>query len=332
VAAGRVIDVQAHVVPRVYLDRLASRADLPRVERDAGTGRCWIHSGPGLRTPVASAMVDLETRLAEMDAAGVDVELLSTTLPGVEMFEDTAFGVDLARATNDELASIVTSAPDRFLAMAALPLQDPPAARRELKRTVSELGFAAGGLYTNVQGRMLDDTSLELDQLFELAQRLDVPLFLHPTYPVAAPHVQDSNLIPIIGFMLDTTLAATRLIFSGLLARYPALKLVVHHLAATLPFLIRRIDYESGRMPNGWARIGEAPSEAFKRLWVDVVNPDPETIRMTRQLLGLDRLVFGTDHPFWDPRDAMRTVGALGWPPDATAALLGGNAARLLKL
>jgi predicted TIM-barrel fold metal-dependent hydrolase len=179
---------------------------------------------------------------------------------------------------------------------------------------------------------MLDDPTVELDALFSLAEALDVPLFLHPTYPVVAPYVQDHNLIPIVGFMLDTTLAVTRLIFSGLLARHPALKLVVHHLAATLPFLIKRIDYESGRMPNGWASIGEVPSQALKRLWVDTVNPDPAAIRMARDVFGVDRLLFGTDHPFWDPRDAMNTARALEWPPDDLLALLGGNAARLLKL
>jgi len=329
---ARVIDVQAHVVPRVYLERLTGRAGFPRVEHEADADAWWIHSGPGLRTPVTPAMVDLEVRLTEMDVAGVDLQLLSTTLPGVEMFEDAVFGVELARAANDELAAIVRSAPNRFMGMAALPLQDPPAARAELERATGELGFPAAGLYTNVQGRMLDDPSLELDKLFDLAERLDVPLFVHPTYPVVAPYVQDGNLIPIVGFMLDTTLATTRLIFSGLLARHPDLKLTVHHLAATLPFLIRRIDYESGRMPNGWARVGEAPSAALRRLWVDTVNPDPAAIRMARELLGLDRLLFGTDHPFWDPSDAMRTARALEWPPDELLALLGGNAARLLKL
>jgi aminocarboxymuconate-semialdehyde decarboxylase len=132
--------------------------------------------------------------------------------------------------------------------------------------------------------------------------------------------------------MLDTTLATTRLIFSGLLGRHPALKLVVHHLAATLPFLIRRMDYESGRIPNGRAGPGEAPSSAFKRLWLDTVNPDPAVIAMARELVGPEQLVFGTDHPFWQSEDAMRTVRALEWPPDQTMALLGGNAARLLKL
>jgi predicted TIM-barrel fold metal-dependent hydrolase len=327
---GRVIDVQAHVLPRVYLERLAGMAGVPRVERDAD--RWWIVSGPGLRTPVSQAMIDLETRLAEMDAAGVDIQLLSTTLPGVEMFADSAFAVELARATNDELADMVRVAPDRLLGMAALPLQDPAAARAELQRAQGELGFRAACLYTNVGGRMLDDPTLELGALFELAARLDVPLFLHPTYPVVAPHVQDGNLIPIVGFMLDTTLATTRLIFSGLLRQHAGLKLVVHHLAATLPFLIKRIDYESGRMPRGWERVGEAPSEAFKRLWVDAVNPDPAAIAMTRDLLGVERMLFGTDHPFWDPKDAMRTARALEWPPDDLMALMGGNATRLLKL
>jgi predicted TIM-barrel fold metal-dependent hydrolase len=329
---GPVIDVQAHVVPRVYLERLVGRSGFPRVERDADADRWWICSGPGLRTPVTRAMIDLQTRLADMDVAGIDVQLLSTTLPGVEMFQDAAFGVELARSTNDELAALVGSAPDRLLGMAALPLQDPAAARAELERAHTRLGLIAAALYTNVGGRMLDDPALELDALFELAEVLDVPLFLHPTYPVVAPYVEDGNLIPIVGFMLDTTLATTRLIFSGLLGRHPRLKLVVHHLAATLPFLIKRIDYESGRMPNGWARVGEAPSEALRRLWVDAVNPDPAAIRLTRDLLGLDRMVFGTDHPFWDPKDAMRTALSLEWPPDELLALLGGNAARLLKL
>jgi aminocarboxymuconate-semialdehyde decarboxylase len=329
---GRVIDVQAHVAPRVYLERLTGLSGFPRVERDPDADRYWIYSGPGLRTPVTRAMIDVELRLAEMDIAGVDVQLLSTTLPGVEMFDDGDFGSGLARAANDEIASIVSEYPERFLGMAALPLQDPAAARAELKRAHDELGFPAAALYTNVAGRMLDDPSLELDALFELAERLDIPLFLHPTYPVVAPYVQDANLIPIVGFMLDTTLATTRLIFSGLLAQHPGLKLVVHHLAATLPFLIRRMDYESGRMPDGWARIGEAPSASFKRLWVDAVNPDPSAIRMAREVLGLDRLLFGTDHPFWDPNDAMRTARSLEWPPDELLALLGGNAAHLLKL
>ena len=158
---ARVIDVQAHVLPRVYLERLDGRSDFPRVERDAD--RYWMFSGPGLRTPVSPAMIDLDVRLADMDAAGVDVELLSTTLPGAEMFVDANFGISLAQAANDELARIVSDHPDRFLGMAALPLQAPSAARAELQRAAQQLGFRAGCLYTNVAGRMLDEPSLELD-------------------------------------------------------------------------------------------------------------------------------------------------------------------------
>jgi predicted TIM-barrel fold metal-dependent hydrolase len=328
---SRVIDVQAHVVPRVYFELLKASASLPRIETDS-EGRSWILNGPGLRTPVTPAMTDLEIRLAEMDAAGIDVELLSTTLPGPEMFGDADFGIRLARGANDELSSIVRAHPSRFAGMAALPLQAPAAARQELERAHAELGFPAACLYTNVGRRMLDDPSVELDALFDLAERLNMPLFVHPTYPVSAPFLQDNNLIPIVGFMLDTTLAVTRLIFSGILRRHPGLKLVVHHLAATLPFLIRRMDYESGRIPNGQAGPGEPPSAAFSRLWLDTVNPEPAAIAMARELVGPDRLLFGTDHPFWRPADAMRTVRMLEWPPDQTLALLGGNAARLLEL
>jgi predicted TIM-barrel fold metal-dependent hydrolase len=311
--------------------RLLDYPSSPRVERDAD-GRLWVLNGPGLRTPVSAAMTDIDVRLAEMDQAGIDLELLSTTLPGVEMFDDAEFASALARAANNELASLQRDYPARFAGMAALPLQAPAAARAELERVHDEHGFNAACLYTNVGGRMLDDPSLELDALFDQAERLDVALFLHPTYPVVAPFTQDHNLIPIVGFMLDTTLATTRLIFSGILRRHPGVKLVVHHLAATLPFLIRRMDYESGRMPQGQAGPGEPPSAAFRRLWLDSVNPDPAAIAMARELVGADRLLFGTDHPFWQPSDAMRTVRTLEWPPDETMALLGGNAARLLGL
>jgi predicted TIM-barrel fold metal-dependent hydrolase len=277
-------------------------------------------------------MTDVDVRLAEMDRAGVDVEVLSTTLPGPEMFGDSDFGIELAHRANDDIAELVRQYPTRFAGMATLPLQHPAAARRELEHAHLELGFPSACLYTNVAGRMLDDPSLELDALFDVAERLDVPLFLHPTYPVVAPFVQDRNLIPSVGFMLDTTLAVTRLIFSGLLKHHPALKLVVHHLAATLPFLIRRLDYESGRMPGGQVGPGEPPSNAFRRLWLDTVNPDPAAIAMAREVIGPDRLLFGTDHPFWEPADALRTLRALEWPPGEMLAVLGGNAARLLKL
>src|SRR6266508_4639862 len=200
-ASVRVIDVQAHVVPRVYLERLVDRSGYPRAER-AGD-KWWLCSGPAPRAPVSPAMADMDVRLRDMDAAGVDVQLLSTTLPGVEMFADPSFGVELARSANDDLAALVHASPDRFLGMAALPLQAPAAARDELRRATQELGFPAGCIYTNVGGRMLDDLGLELHALFSTAETLDVPLFLHPTYPVVAPHVQDNNLIPIIGFMLD---------------------------------------------------------------------------------------------------------------------------------
>jgi predicted TIM-barrel fold metal-dependent hydrolase len=327
----RIVDVQAHVVPRIYLERLVGRSTPPYAERD-DAGRWWLVSGPGLRTPVTPAMIDVDVRLTEMDRAGIDLEVLSTTLPGPEMFEDADFGVELAQRANDDIAELVRQHPNRFVGMATLPLQDPAATRRELERAHDELGFPAACLYTNVAGRMLDDASLELDTLFALAERLDVPLFLHPTYPVVAPFVQDCNLIPIVGFMLDTTLATTRLIFSGLLKHHAGLKLVVHHLAATLPFLIRRLDYESGRMPGGQLGAGELPSVAFKRVWLDTVNPDPAAIAMARELVGPERLLLGTDHPFWEPADALRTLRALEWPPDDMLAVLGGNAARLLKL
>jgi len=273
-------------------------------------------------------MTDVDVRLAEMDRAGVDVEVLSTTLPGPEMFRDADFGIELAHRANDDLAELVHQHPSRFAGMATLPLQHPAAARRELERAHLELGFPAACLYTNIAGRMLDDPSLELDTLLEVAERLDVPLFLHPTYPVVGPYVQDRNLIPIVGFMLDTTLAVTRLIFSGLLKRHSAVKLVVHHLAATLPFLIRRLDYESGRIPGGQVGPGESPIDAFKRLWLDTVNPDPAAVAMARELVGPDRLLLGTDHPFWEPADALRTIRALEWPPDEMLAVLGGRSTR----
>ena len=324
----RIVDVQAHYLPRAFIERLEGARGYPRIERQGD--RLVLCHGPGLGHPALPAMYDIEQRLKEMDAAGVDVQLLSTTLPGPEMLSDPHEGAELARAANNETASIVRAHAGRFAGMAALPLRDGAAAVRELERAHFELGFPAAGLYSNVAGVPLDEAGLE--PLFERAAELGTVLFLHPTYPLLGESCRDHNLIPMLGFMLDTSLAVARLLFSGLLRRLPHLKLVVHHLGGTLPFLLGRMDYESGRIPGGREGVGEPPSRAFARLYLDVASMNPGAIRLARHWVGAKRLLFGSDHPFWDMTDGLRCVKEVGLSAEEEAAVLGANAAQLLHL
>jgi uncharacterized protein len=203
------------------------------------------------QSPLAANLEDLgEGRLAAMDAAGIDLQVISHTTPGVQHLEDGATAVDLARESNDQLARAVAAHPDRFAAFATLPTPDPGAAADELERAVSELGMKGAMVNGHTSGRFLDDPAF--DVLLARFERLGVPLYLHPTEPV--PAVRDAyytGFAPAVSWFLsaaawgwhaETGLHVLRLVLGGVFDRHPGLKLVVGHMGEMLPFMLARVD------------------------------------------------------------------------------------------
>jgi predicted TIM-barrel fold metal-dependent hydrolase len=323
---ARRIDVHTHYLPNALVAALEAREELPRISRN-GSKRV-IEYGSGNGHPLLPAMVDLDRQFAEMAAAEIDFAVLSVNVPGADWFP-AADGVAVAREVNDELAELSRREPDRLAAMALLPMQAPGAAASELERAVGA-GLRGGIVYSNIAGQDLDAAGCT--PVLDAAAALDVPLMIHPTYPLSAAATNAYALIPTVGFLVDTTMAALRLIFAGLYERHPDFKLYLCHAGSLLPHLAGRIDYEGSRFPGGHGRLEAPPSERLAQLYTDTVCGWPPALRSVFELVGTDRVMFGSDYPFWEAAKTVQTVAASELDPSTRARVEAANAVRLFGL
>lgn len=321
------IDFQTHIAPHEYVKELSKRKILPYVKTDGQKNFLFYAEGAGY--PIVSEMHDIEKRIKDMNAAGVDVQCLSLGVPGTDPFEPE-LGLALSRKVNDEIAEIVEKYPDRFVGLANLPLQNIDGAVDELDRAVNDLGMKGVMIYSNVAGRPLD--SPELWKFYDKAARLRIPIFIHPTLPVMAEALREYQLIPVVGFLFDTTTAMLRIIFNGVLEKYPSLTFVLPHMGSTIPYLIGRIDYESGRLPGGRGSIPRAPSEYFKSVYVDTVTLHIPAMQCAYETIGIERIVFGSDYPFWDVPIQIRDIENWGIPKEEKEKIYSKNAIKILRL
>jgi aminocarboxymuconate-semialdehyde decarboxylase len=323
---AQTIDIHTHYLASTLVAALERRTELPRVS-DGPRGR-QIEYGKGNIHPVLPNMGDVELRLREMDEQGIDVALLSINIPGVDWFPP-GDGPIVARDVNDELADLVAAHPDRFAALATLPMQAPDAAAAELERAMSS-GFSGAMIYSNVAGGNLDQPQLRV--VFDTAARLGAPLYIHPTFPLTAATVDAYALIPTLGFMFDTTTAAVRLVLDGLYERHPDFRLVLAHAASLLPQLAGRIDYEAERHANGRGALSIDPSQHLRLIYTDSVCVWPPALRSALDLVGPWRMMFGSDYPFWDPSRGFQTLDAAGLDPDTLTAIRDNNARAVFRL
>jgi aminocarboxymuconate-semialdehyde decarboxylase len=233
---------------------------------------------------------------------------------------------------NDEFGQIKEKYPDRFTALATLPVQEPQAAVAELERAVKECGLPGALLFSNANGRPLD--SKELIPIYEKAVKLDVPIFIHPTTPINYAAMDDYRLVPIMGFTVDTALAVIRLVFSGVLKRLPNLKLVASHLGGVFPYLRGRIDVAYNAYPECKINISEPPSVYLKKIWADSVCYNSDIFMSTYAFSGAEKLVLGTDfpHEIHDLHNAVERIKGLKISEEQKEQILGENAIKLLKL
>lgn len=246
-------------------------------------------------------------RLAQMDAAGIDFQILSLFDPGVQEESDVARAVDYARRANDDLAETVRAQPRRFGGFAALATQDPIAAADELERAVSELGLVGALINGHVHGRYLDDPAYE--PLFERAQDLNAPIYLHPTTPHPAvmqawfaPYTRDGLHLASWGFSVETGTHVLRLIYSGLFDRFPRLQLIIGHLGEMLPFTAYRTDRYYGLGGDGVKRLHRLPSDYLRENFYVTTsgNFNHVAFACTLEVMGADRVMFSVDYPMDD--------------------------------
>ena len=205
-------------------------------------------NNPSERTrAVAERLEDLgPRRIGDMDATGIALQILSLTSPGVQIF-DAATAVSLARSANDELAAAIAKHPTRYAGLAAIAPQDPPAAAKELERAVRTLKLKGAIVNSHTQGEYLDDEKFW--DIFEAAEALDVPIYIHPNTPpnsMIKPFMDRGLDGAVFGFAVETGLHALRIVVSGAFDRFPNLRIVLGHLGEGLPYWLQRIDFMHG--------------------------------------------------------------------------------------
>lgn len=272
--------------------------------------------------------MDVAAKLADMDANGIALTALSVNDPGPEWFGDE--GPAVARIANDFVADIVRQHPTRFFGLCVLPLQDMSAALEELDRCVHRLRMKGILLYTNLAGRFPDEPQFR--PLFARAVEMDIPILLHPALPVTAPLLKEYEMISGLGNMFDDTIALARIVLSGILDQYPRLKLVCPHLGGTLPFIIGRLDHQIQVLKRGPQNLRQAPSAYLRQVYFDIVSPLPQAMRLVYDLVGPDRLLFASDHPWVDPKQILDCLKSLGLPRADEDKVLFETAHRLFRL
>lgn len=321
------IDCQSHVfVPELIAWMKSSpKSGAPHVYDKGGDTYVVVNDWTRKLQP---RHADIAAKVADMDAIGITKSALSINDPGPELFGDD--GPAIARMVNDYIADCGKRYPGRFFGLCVLPLQDVRAAEKELERCVSTLGMKGILLYSNLNGVFPDEPQFQ--PIFAYAEKKGIPVLLHPAYPVTYPQTKGYEMAAGLGLMFDTTIALARLILSGTMDRYPKLKLVCPHVGGALPYLVGRIDHQTQVLKRGAENISKEPSEYLRHVTLDTVSPISLAIRYGIDFVGVDRMIFSSDHPWVDPKMILSLVKELRLPEQDERRIFSGNAIQLFGL
>jgi aminocarboxymuconate-semialdehyde decarboxylase len=324
-----VIDFHNHYYPPKYIDALKAGKSSVKVTIDA-EGNPVLHY-PGDYNVAVRGHRDLAYRAGVLDEHGVNRQVVTLTTPGTHV-ETPARAVELAALVNDEFREAMDTRGQHFTALATLPLNDPAASVKELERACRQLHMPGAMLFSNVNGAALSDQRFW--PIYELANELGAVLYIHPTDPVGVAAMQQYWLMPLVGFLLDTTLAAASLVFAGVPERFPNIRWALCHLGGTIPYLAERLDRGFHAFKDCRANIDRPPSTYLRRFYYDTVNFDVNALNLAIAFAGADHILAGSDYP--------HQIGSIPAMLDAIARLpisesdraniLGLNAARLLSL
>lgn len=329
-----VIDIHAHYVsPELIGEAARNGAHYGvKLQDDAeGKQRLVIADTAPLR-PVFAELSDLSLRLPMLQAQGIDRQVISTwtDLAGDELGRKEA--ARWSRLQNESLAEAARTMPERFEAMGTLPMQYPDLAIAELEHIVRNLGMRSVEIGTNINGRDLDHEDFR--RLWTRLADLDVFALLHPPrVPVGMARVGDYFLYNLIAYPTDTTIAAARLLFGGILRNYPSLKCCLAHGGGFLPYQIGRLDRGFAAHPACKIRISQPPSDYLRSFYYDTLTHHTQALSYLISMVGCDRILFGSDYPFEmvDKAGPARLQQVSGLTAAEREAILGGNAETLFR-
>jgi 5-carboxyvanillate decarboxylase len=304
------IAIEEHFSTPEHLEqfRLIMKKEYPvrevlEAEKQFSTELRWLapstsfKDGPEI---LAGKVLDMgEQRINQMEEDGIDMQVVSLVSPGVQVFEAAA-ATEMAKRTNDALSKAVKKYPKKFAGLAAVAPQDPAGAAKELERAVKELGLKGASINSHTRGEYLDDKKFW--PIFEMAERLGVPIYIHPRAPspeMIKPYLAHPMLATAMsGFSAEVGLHALRLIVSGVFDKYPGAKIILGHLGESLPFWLWRLDNRWARMAGG--SIKKKPSDYFKENFYVTTsgNFSIPAFYCAYLELGAERILFAVDYPF----------------------------------
>lgn len=298
-----IIDPHAHISPANFIDdvrkkRFGKAVTIRKgkpweflVTRTKILGKERVHVNP-----LPKETYDVSLRLKGMKKQNVDMQILSVVPPMTYYALDKGLNRELSASLNESLLKIVDENPGKFRCMAQIPLQDPKAAAKELERAV-KAGHLGCQIGSNVAGTNLDDR--KLDPVWRMAQKLDVPIFIHPTDVMGVnDRLKDYYLRNFIGNPLDTTIAAACLIFGGVFDRFPKVKFLLSHVGGFTPWIRGRWQHGYGERQEPKVNKAKAPENYFKKFYYDTIIHNADSFEFAVKSLGVNRILYGTDYPF----------------------------------
>ena len=326
----RAIDIHAHYFPQTYFDLFNSEGQRYNAEFHRTEQGIFFKTPAETNGPLPVKFIDLKQRLADMDAQGVSVQALSLTGPMV-YWADGEFSHKLAMTWNDGAVAAHQANPDRFVVLATLPMLDPDRAIDELNRVSKLSGVRGVYMGTNIEGRDLDDPLF--DPIFTRIEALGFPVFLHPLPPIlGGKRLQPFSLTNLVAYPLDTTVAASHLIFGGVMDRHPNLLIVLPHAGGALLNSVGRLDHGWNVIPAA-KQSAQVPSAYLHRFMYDTIAHSKPVMEFIISQVGVERIMLGSDYCFPVGYDRpVEVVEDLRLSSEQRKLILGGTAAKILKI
>ena len=327
------IDIHAHFVPAESLkvaSEIGNRHSLRLGKNERGQDIVSRDGKPFL-TQLKAEFSNLDLRLSIMDSQGVDLQVLSPASTYFFYWMAAEESLEYAQWLNDRLAEAVAQHPKRLVALGSVPMQDCAKAVGELQRLVTKIGLRGVEIATNINGRYLDDP--EFNPFWEAAQALDALIFVHPNQVAGADRMKDYNLANLIGNPTDTSLTFAKLIFSGVLERYPRLRFLLAHAGGFLPYTWGRLDRGYRIQNSTVAKISKPPGEYLKLLHFDTITHSAMALEYLVANFGPDHVVLGSDYPYdmGDP-EPVASLRAARIDPSSVEQIASANACKLLGI
>ena len=327
----RTIDVHAHVLTEDMIRRLRKEApDIGPKLSDMDEHSATLQIADITQRPFPRGGWDMELRLRDMDAYGIDVQALSV-LPQTFLYDqDPSLTAVLCAIQNEAIAALVAAQPDRFVGLAGLPLQAPERAAAELRRGMADLGLKGALIGSHIEGRNLDDPDLE--PVWATAEDLGALILIHPQKVAAANRLGSYYFTNLIGNPLETTIAAASLVFGGVLQRHPNLKVCLAHGGGYAPYQIGRFMHGWSVRPEAKAHLKVSPEASMRRLYYDTILFFEPALTWLVETYGAAQVMFGSDYPFdMGMYDGIKVVRELGVPEHDRDTILGRGAESIFQ-